>query len=434
MDTLRALVAVASLSLAVPASARAPERPARALDSLRSLAGQLGAYADPVALDDVEGTAVEQPVPTAETLVNFDYGDIIERLEQTRRVIYRGRGRNRRRVEVPVDSGVTQGDRIDRGQVTEIVLHASLGSGACEGTVNYLLQRRQAAHFMVCRSGRVYKMVEPEDIANHVKNDDSKARSIGIETESGHLTYTDARGRSARAVTEEQIFWAEDWDPGRFWIMYASIAGVIRAVARDARIPLDGANIRRAVRTHEDVDAGEPDGHTDPGGIFDGSRAHAYPEFVSRYGSAISPFDWLRRMVQDTTPPSIVAVLGAGGSTHYRVRDTDNIGLAYVRVWRFDGVPGAATPKTKVEEWAAQPGVFPDDVRDVLPPGQPGDYSIIARDLVGNITGVQIRVEPAAPAGTAYALAPMSPAQLASFEAGDSAGAGVLPRMALAAP
>lgn len=418
MHLLRAAAVAASLSLAVPAAAHV-DPPGRALESLRAMGLELGLDGEPAPIAPIEGTAVddERPVPTVESLVNFEYGDLIERLEPTRRVIYRGKGRKRRRVEVPVNSGVTPSDRISRGQVTEIVLHASLGSGACEGTVNYLLRIRAAAHFMVCRNGRVYKMVEPEHIANHVKNDASRARSIGIETESGHLTYTDAAGRSRRATTEEQIFWAEDWDPGRFWIMYASIAGVIRAVAREAGISLDDANIRSAVRTHEEVDSGERDGHTDPGGIFDGSRGHSYPEFVGRYGQALSPFDWLRRMVQDSTPPSIVAVLSPSGATHYRVRDTDDIGLAYVRVWRFDGVPGPGTPKTKVEEWAAQPGTFPDAVREVVPPTQPGDYSIIARDLVGNITGVQVRVEPASPSPS-LAMAVMSEAQLAAFEPG----------------
>lgn len=432
MDTLRAAaVLAASLSLAVPAAARVPQAP-RALSSLRALAGELGVDAEPAPIAPVEGTAVEQPVPTAETLVNFEYGDILERLERTRRVIYRGRGRNRRRVEVPADSGVTEADRIERGQVTEIVLHASLGSGACEGTVNYLLRVRQASHFMVCRNGHVYKMVEPEDIANHVKNDASKARSIGIETESGHLTYVDAAGRSRRAVTEEQVFWAEDWDPRQYWIMYASIAGVIRAVAREARIPRDFAHIR----THEDVDAGERDAHTDPGGVFDGSRGHVYPEFAQRYpGQAMSPFQWLMRLVQDDTPPSIVSVLnGPGGTASYRVRDTDDNGLAYVRVWRYDGVPGPSVPKTKVAEWTATPGTFPEATREVTPPTQAGDYTIIARDLVGNITGVQIRVEGAGTAGASIAMTRLSGAQLVSFEDAVAPGGGSLPRSASAAP
>jgi hypothetical protein len=440
MKTLRAVAATLSLLPLSAAPALAYSRgPSSALEGLRSVAGELGVQAQDADIAPVSGTAAdpaapETPVPTVETLVNYEYGDIIERLERTRRVIYRGRGRNRRRVgSVPDPSGgVTEADRIARGQVSEVILHASLGAGACEGTVNYLLRIRAAAHFMVCRNGRVYQMVDIEDVANHVKNDAVNLRSIGIETESGHVTYTDAAGRSRRSSTEEQYFWAEDWDPKQYWIMYASIAGIIRAVAREARIPRDLAHIR----THEEADAGERDGHTDPGGIFDGSRGHVYPEFQQRYpGQNMSPYQWLMRLVTDDTPPSIVAVIGADGRAAYRVRDTDNNGLAYVRVWRFDGPPAATTPKTKVSEYHAEPGMFPDAAREVAPPTQPGDYSIIARDLVGNITGVQIRVEASGGAAPpALAMSTLSSAELASFETADEPGTGVLPRPAFAAP
>lgn len=436
MRTLRAVAATLSLPFLCCAPVLAHNQgPAGALGSLQALAGELGVSAQDADITPISGTAgPEEPVPTVETLVNYEYGEIIERLERTRRTLYRGRGRNRRAVGTVPDNtgGVTEADRISRGQVSEIILHASLGAGACEGTVNYLLRIRAAAHFMVCRNGRVYQMVDIEDVANHVKNDAVNLRSIGIETESGHVTYTDAAGRSRRSATEEQYFWAEDWDPKQYWIMYASIAGIIRAVAREARIPRDLAHIR----THEAADAGEPDGHTDPGGIFDGSRGHVYPEFSQRYpGQGLSPYQWLMRLVVDDTPPSIVSVLsGPGGAASYRVRDTDNNGLAYVRVWRYDGTPGPNVPKTKVSEWAAAPGMFPDAARDVAAPTQPGDYTIIARDLVGNITGVQIRVEGAGVAEPSLDMTSLSQAELASFEPEDLPGAGGLPRSAFAAP
>lgn len=435
MKTLRAVAATLSLLPLAAASASAHNRvPASALGSLQALAGELGVDPQAVDITPVTGTAgPEAPVPTAETLVNYEYGDIIERLERTRRTLYRGRGRNRRAVGTVPDrtGGVTEADRIARGQVSEIILHASLGSGACEGTVDYLLRIRAAAHFMVCRNGRVYQMVDIEDVANHVKNDAVNLRSIGIETESGHVTYTDAAGRSRRSATEEQYFWTEDWDPRQYWIMYASIAGIIRAVAREARIPRDLAHIR----THEAADAGIPDAHSDPGGIFDGSRGHVYPEFRQRFpGQDMSPYQWLMRLVVDDTPPSIVAVLGADGRASYRVRDTDDNGLAYVRVWRYQGTPGPNVPKTKVAEWAATPGVFPDAMREVTPPTEPGEYSIIARDLVGNITGVQVRIEGAGAPSSAFAMTTLSQAELASFEPGDLPGGGSLPRSAFAAP
>jgi hypothetical protein len=436
MKTLRAVAATLSLLPLAAASARAhTQGPASALGSLQAMAGELGVSAQDADITPISGTSGDEaPVATVETLVNYEYGDIIERLERTRRVIYRGRGRNRRRVGTAPDTtgGVTEADRIARGQVSEIILHASLGSGACEGTVDYLLRIRAAAHFMVCRNGRVYQMVDIEDVANHVKNDAVNLRSIGIETESGHVTYTDAAGRSRRSSTEEQYFWTEDWDPRQYWIMYASIAGIIRAVAREARIPRDLAHIR----THEAADAGERDGHTDPGGIFDGTRGHVYPEFQQRYpGQNISPYQWLMRLVVDDTPPSITSVLGGpGGAASYRVRDTDNNGLAYVRVWRYQGTPGPNVPKTKVSEWAATPGMFPDAAREVTAPTQPGDYTIIARDLVGNITGVQIRVEGAGEAPPAIAMTTLSQSELASFEPADVPGAGSMPRSAFAAP
>lgn len=434
MKTLRAVAALLTLlPLAAPALAH-NQGPASALGSLRALAGELGVSAQDADITPISGTAgPEEPVPTVETLVNYEYGEIIERLERTRRTLYRGRGRNRRAVGTVPDrtGGVTEADRISRGQVSEIILHASLGSGACEGTVNYLLRIRAAAHFMVCRNGRVYQMVDVEHVANHVKNDAVNRRSIGIETESGHVTYTDAAGRSRRSATEEQYFWTEDWDPKQYWIMYASIAGIIRAVAREARIPRDLAHIR----THEAADAGIADAHTDPGGIFDGTRGHVYPEFQQRYpGQNMSPYQWLMRLVVDDTPPSIVAVLGADGSASYRVRDTDNNGLAYVRVWRYHGTPGPSVPKTKVAEWAATPGAFPDAMREVTPPAEPGDYSIIARDLVGNITGVQIRVEGTGAAQPSLAMSTLSQAELASFEPSDLPAGGALPASAFAAP
>lgn len=424
MASLRVLRASLSLAVLAAAPAAAHNAPGAALGGLQRMAEGLGVAPDAAApeigrIAAVEGTSSpdEAPVPTVESLVNFEYGDVIERWERTRVTIVRGRGRNRRRVSVPANSGVTDSSRLRDGRVNEIVLHASLGAGACEGSVNYLLRVKQAAHFMVCRTGRVYQMVEVDDVARHVKNDETNARSVGIETESGHLTYTDARGRSARAVTDEQVFWTEDWDPAAYWPMYVSIAGIVRAVAREGRIPRDTAHIR----THKAVDAGERDGHTDPGGVFDGGRGHVYPDFDRRYpGQNLSPYGWLMKLVKDDTPPAIVSVL-RGGAAVYRVRDTDDIGLAYVRVWRHAGAPGPDVPKTKVEEWAAKPGEFPDAVREVAAPAEPGDYTIIARDLVGNITGVQVRVEPASLSSAGLPATPLrrlDGVQLAAFEGG----------------
>lgn len=413
---------LAALLLAAPALAHddEPRFPGRAGLDLQGMAAGLGltgqdAPVAPVAGEPVGAEAVgdETPIPSVEELVNFNYGDIIERREQV--YIRVGRGRRARTVPNP-RSGVTVADRVSRGEVNQIVLHASLGAGTqggCAGSVNYLLQARQAAHFMVCRSGQVYRMADIADIALHVRNDDVKAHSVGIETDSGHLKIgTDRRGRRVvLPATDAETFLEEDWNPSNYWIMYASLAGVIRAVAHEARVPRDAAHIR----THREVDLGEVGGHTDPGDLFDGRRGFVYPEFAQRYpGENLSPYQWLMRLVQDDAPPSIVSVIGANGGVTYRVRDTNNLGLAYVRVYKVNA-PGA--PRTKLSEWAAMPGTFPDAMRDVTPPTEPGSYNIIARDLVGNIFGVELTVEPPAVAASGRsAMRALSGVQLASYE------------------
>ncbi len=411
------LHAVALLSCAVAASAHSSpnERIAGLLESGSAALGtpmsaplaQLDEPAGaPAPGGAVSGTA-EQPVETVENLVNFEYSELVSRPERLRVTI----GRGRRRRTVPANSGVIEADRVNQGQISEIVLHASLGAGACEGTVNHLLSVRQAAHFMICRNGRIYQMVEIDNIASHVRNDAVRARSVGIETESGHLPplIRDRRGRLIRKPnpTDEETFWTEDWSPSNYWPMYASMATLIRAIHREARVPRDLAHIR----THEVVDSATEDpnhrigSHTDPGGVFDGSRGHAYPEFTQRYGATVSPYQWLMRLVNDDTPPAILAVLST--PVRYQVRDTDNLGLAHVRLWTVDATGKA---QVKVSEWLAQPGTFPDAAREVTAPSEPGRYRIVARDLVGNITGAEFTVLPANAGGgnIASALTPMS--------------------------
>ncbi len=136
------------------------------------------------------GTVVTSSEPVGgvvieESFVNFKYSDMVDRFESMSRTVI-GRNKKKRRV----NTGVTPADRVEAGEIKYIVIHASGGAtgkpGACEGSVRWLAQQTTAAHFMVCRDGRVYQMVKIENIGNHVKNGDIDKASVGIETESGH--------------------------------------------------------------------------------------------------------------------------------------------------------------------------------------------------------------------------------------------------------
>lgn len=305
--------------------------------------------------------------------VNFDYADMVDRMEKMSRTVI-GRRKKKRRV----DTGVTPADRVDRGEIKYIVLHASGGAtgkpGACEGTVSWLLSQKTAAHFMVCRDGRVIRMVKIENIANHVKNSAIDAASVGIETESGQP------GPSP--------FVHSDWEPRAYWRMYASMAWLIRAVAKETDMPRDRAH----VLTHEEADRGLPRAHQDPGPYFEGA---AYPELDARFpGQAVTPREYLMRLVADDVPPQIWMVPSAAAGDQVEIKDTNALGLAHIRVWRLDA---AGKPSTLVQDWSAPVTGMPPVTLKVDVPSEPGAYRVVARDLVGNTSAGLVKVPEPAP-------------------------------------
>ncbi|MDE2510966.1 MAG: N-acetylmuramoyl-L-alanine amidase, partial [Elusimicrobia bacterium] len=135
--------------------------------------------------------------------------------------------------------------------------------------MSHLLSSRSATHFIVCRDGQVTRMVRIEDIAIHVKNRAIDDASVGIETESGSPA--------------PPYFIHGDWDPILYWRMYASIAWLVRAVAKETALPRDRAHII----THREADLGIPGAHVDPGPDFDGTADPAAP------GAPAVPYDAL---------------------------------------------------------------------------------------------------------------------------------------------
>jgi hypothetical protein len=381
---LDAALPVAALLLCVPA-ARAQAAPHEAARRALEESARAFGLESAAAVPDM----IHISTPTPEGLlrddeqVNFDYADMVDRMEKMSRTVI-GRGKKKRRV----DTGVTPADRVDRGEIKYIVLHASGGAtgkpGACEGSVAWLLSQKTAAHFMVCRDGRVIRMVKIENIANHVKNPEIDAASVGIETESGQ----------PGAVS----FVQSDWDPRAYWRMYASMAWLIRAIAKETGMPRDRAH----VLTHEEADRGIPRAHQDPGPYFEGA---SYPEFDARFpGQAVTPREYLMRLVSDDIPPQIWMVAAAGAGDQVEVTDTNSLGLAHIRVWKLDA---AGKPGTLVQDWSAPVDGMPPVSLKVAVPAEPGAYRIVARDLVGNTSAGLVKVPEPAPAGEPVAGAAM---------------------------
>jgi len=378
------VLAASAAFLLVAALARANGDPHEAMRrALRENAGAFGLET---------GAAIPAQIhistPTPEGLlpedgqVNFDYAEMVDRMEGLSRTVI-GRKKKRRRIE----TGVTPADRIDAGEIKHIVLHASGGAtgkpGACEGSVGWLLQQKTAAHFMVCRDGRVIRMVKIENIANHVKNDAIDRASVGIETESGQ-------------PDNANPFILSDWDPRAYWRMYASIAWLTRAIAKETNLPRDRAH----VITHEESDRGMARAHVDPGPFFDSGR---YPEFDARFpGEAVTPREFLMRLVADDTPPQLWMVAASGSADQVEVKDTNRLGLAHIRVWRQDAA-GKAT--YLVQEWSAPVDGMPPVSLKVPVPLPPGMYRFVARDLVGNTSAAHVQVPELAPGDAPVASA-----------------------------
>lgn len=345
-------------------TAQPPEWIRALVDSSKALGAPQELFAEP---PPAQGRSV---IDIEEERVNFEYSEMVDRFETLRRTVVRGK--NGQKTRVPVPTGVIPADRVAQGAIKKIVLHASGGAGSCDGSVSHLLNARTAAHFIVCRDGRVTRMVKIEDVGNHVRNSAINRESVGIETESGH--------------PQPPHFRSGDWAPERYWRMYASLAWLIRAVAKETNIPRDRAHII----THEEADRGIPGAHTDPGPFFD---AGSYAAFETRFpGQKVTPREYLMRLVRDDIPPQVTPVLTAGAADRYEVKDTERLGLSHVRVWRLDAQDKLSSI---VWEWFAPAAALPPETLSVAAPAEPGAYRLVARDLVGNTTAGRFEVEPA---------------------------------------
>lgn len=358
------------LGLAAAASAHVGERLER---TALSLGAPAALQASPTLPEGVQVTPPPAAPPPQEDLeqeegqTNFSYSEMVDRFESLRRTVLRGKGRRRRRVDVP--TGVTPADRVEDGAIKKIVIHASGGAGACDGSVSHLLNAKTAAHFIVCRDGRVTRMVKIENIANHVRNDAVDRESVGIETESGH--------------PKAPYFRDSDWSPEAYWKMYASMAWLIRAISKEAGVARD----RSAIITHEEADRGIRGAHTDPGPHFD---AGTDPAFERRFpGQSVTPREFLMRLVTDDAPPRLWRKKAPDGADGVEVKDTESLGLSHIRVWKLDA---DGKPSEKVDEWFAPDSGLPPVTHLVAAPAEPGAYRVVARDLVGNTSAAVLRV------------------------------------------
>ncbi len=400
-----ALAAAALVLLCQEARAHGdPHEEARRLllESARALGAESG-----VSVPDF----IHVSTPTPEGLlpedgqINFEYAEMVDRMEGMSRTVI-GRKKKKRRI----DTGVTPADRVDAGAIKYIVLHASGGATgkprACEGTVSWLLSQKTAAHFMVCRDGRVIRMVKIENIANHVKNPDIDAASVGIETESGQPGSLNP-------------FIASDWNPADYWRMYASMAWLVRAIAKETGLPRDRAH----VITHEEADRGLARAHVDPGPFF---QSAAYPEFDARFpGQNVTPREYLMRLVADDTAPQIWMVAASGAVDQVEVKDTNALGLAHIRVWKLDA---AGKPGTLIQDWSAPVAGMPPVSLKIAVPATPGSYRVVARDLVGNTSAGLVKVpeivpEPAPGGAPIAATTRVSLMMEAAFAAGSASAA-----------
>lgn len=310
-----------------------------------------------------QGPAEDPELDALEKRVNFSYGEMTSRLEKI--VI----GRSRRR------TGAEPADRVEKGGIRYIVIHSACG--AYDGIIDHLLRNPVAAHFVVGKSGDVTRMVAIKNLARHVKNPVIEAASVGIETETG--------------IPKAPWFVPGDWDPGTRWRMYASLAWVIRAVAKEAGVPRDTEHIIG----HVEADRGIPGAHTDPGDYF---YKASYPLFEDRFpGQGVTPQKYLMMLVNDDAPPRVERSTASAGAI--RVRDLEHLGVSRVRV-----LPSGDAAAKPVHAWAAGPKGMPPFRVEVPAPAAPGDYQIEAYDLVGNMTRAALRVSGESPGALSLTL------------------------------
>ncbi len=324
--------------------------------------------------------------------VNFEYAEMVDRMEQMSRTVIGRKGK--KKIKRRIETGVTHADRVEAGGIKYIVLHASGGATgkphACEGSLSWLLSQKTAAHFMVCRDGRVIRMVKIENIANQVKNDEVDKAAVGIETESGQPGSVNP-------------FVHSDWNPNNYWRMYASMAWLIRAIAKETNLPRDQAH----VITHEEADRGIARAHVDPGPFF---QSGTYPEFDARFpGQSVTPREFLMRLVADDVPPQIWMVAAAGTGDQVEIKDTNSLGLSHIRVWKLDA---AGKPTTLVQEWQAPVAGMPPASVQVPVPTLPGSYRVVGRDLVGNTSAALVKVPESPNIQLSLLMEPVSPTDM----------------------
>lgn len=389
------LPAAALLFCAVssPAKTDPNERLTRTMSELSGAFGvSEPSFAVPVAARS-KAVATQDPALDPEAgQVNFEYADMVDRMEKMSRTVIGRKGK--KKISRRIETGVTPADRVEAGGIKYIVLHASGGATgkphACEGSVSWLLSQKTAAHFMVCRDGRVIRMVKIENIANQVKNDEVDKAAVGIETESG-------------TPNAQNPFVQSDWNPNQYWRMYASMAWLIRAIAKETNLPRDQAH----VITHEEADRGIPRAHVDPGPFF---QSGTYPEFDARFpGQSVTPREFLMRLVADDAPPQIWMVAAAGAGDQVEVKDTNGLGLSHIRVWKLDA---AGKPSQLIQEWSAPVAGMPPASVQVPVPASAGSYRIVGRDLVGNTSAALVKVPEPPLIQLSLLMEPVSPTDM----------------------
>lgn len=363
---MRALLAVVLAFWALPARCQTAPR-AGAFSQLLDQAGDSAVSAPvlgTVHILDEDG----EDLDPAYQRTNFSYGEINSRMER----IVLGRPRRRGRRGNPPKTGVTPADRVDRGEIKYIVIHSACGT--YKGSIEWLLKRPTAAHFIVSRNGDVTRMVDIKNIANHVKNPVIRDASVGIETETGHPT--------------PPVFRPEDWDPAQAWRMYASLAWLIRAISNEAGVPRDEQHIIG----HLEADKGIPNAHTDPGPYY---YDHVYPDFEQRFpGQNVTPREFLMKLVNDDQPPKIYRSTTTPEDL-IRVVSTDKLGVASVRIYGVSS--GVQPPPVPAARWDAPEQGLPPWRVELPAPKTPGVYVVEAHDLVGNVTAARFRVDGSSP-------------------------------------
>ncbi len=420
------IIAVAGF-LAIPvAGARADsEQSARLRKSMSDSAAVMGvtlpeaAFASPGAIP--VGTIVYStpPVTGEERTDFFEYPEVSSKSLEGYAQFYRavvGKGKNRKKIILRKDTGVVAGERLEQNLITHIVIHASLGQAfgpkdlaqrdasmasggrkydSCQSSVNFLNTKKSAAHFIVCRDGRVLQMAEIKDFANHVKDPDFDRKSIGIETDTG---YADPKNP----------FYPGDWNPDTRWRQSVSLARLIRMINRvtGGRVLLDEEHIK----THDEVDGpycarAGCQAHTDPGPYFKnhGGGGESVKTFGDP-GATTSPWGNLMRLVTDTSAPKTLLVSENSQPDQFRV--TDGTGLSRVIVWKLLVPRASINPQAPVDaakptvqsivDWSPRTDVIPDASKTWNVPSEAGEYEVEARDLVGNRSYTDFDVAPAA--------------------------------------